>query len=298
MPAASSNLKGAAAMVAATGFFVVCDCFMKVVMAEIPPFEVLFLRGIAATICCSVLVVAFGQGKAVVAVRQPAVILRGVFEMLSVCCYIVALANMPIADVIAIGQTAPLMLILAAALISKERIGVGRLVLIAVGFLGAVLVAQPGTGGVSLYAILAFATALGIAARDLVGRRVGASVPGFVVILATSVIVMVAAAAMTTLTERWVAPSGRDVLFLFAAGLLVSLGHLAIFLAYRFGTAGAVAPFFYSFAVWAVAAGFVVWREIPNTLALLGIGLIMASGLAIVLIDRRRIVEPRGEIDL
>src|SRR5689334_23783003 len=176
MPAASSNLKGAAAMVAATGFFVVCDSFMKVAMAELPPFEVLFLRGIAATLCCAVLVVAFRQSRMVGAVIQPAVVLRGGFEMLSVLCYIVALANMPIADVIAIGQTAPLMLILAAALISKERVGGLRLVMIGLGFLGAVLVAQPGSGGVSVYAVLAFATALGIAARDLVGRRVSGTV--------------------------------------------------------------------------------------------------------------------------
>jgi drug/metabolite transporter (DMT)-like permease len=125
-------------------------------------------------------------------------------------------------------------------------------------------------------------------------------VPGFVVIFATILVVTAAAAAMTGLREQWVAPSGLHVSYLAAAGLFVMLGHFSIFLAYRYGTAGAVAPFFYAFAVWAMLVGYLVWHEIPNGLALLGIALIVASGLAIVLIDRRarRLVEPRGEVDL
>src|SRR5262245_8476821 len=123
-----SNLRGAAAMVAATGFFVVNDSFMKVAMAELPPFEVLFLRGVAAAICCAATLVMLGQLGKLGALFHPTVIGRGLFEMLSVLCYVVALANMPIADVIAIGQTAPLMLILIAVAILGEPAGRTRMI--------------------------------------------------------------------------------------------------------------------------------------------------------------------------
>ena len=59
-------------------------------------------------------------------------------------------------------------------------------------------------------------------------------------------------------------------------------------LAYRLGRTAAVAPFFYSFALWAVLSGFFVFGALPNALALAGIALIVASGVAIVLLDQRR----------
>jgi drug/metabolite transporter (DMT)-like permease len=59
-------------------------------------------------------------------------------------------------------------------------------------------------------------------------------------------------------------------------------------LAYRLGRTAAVAPFFYSFAIWAVLSGLLVFGALPNALALAGIALIVASGVAIVLLDQRR----------
>ncbi len=67
-------------------------------------------------------------------------------------------------------------------------------------------------------------------------------------------------------------------------------------MAYRLGAPGVIAPFFYSFAIWAVVAGMVIFHELPNPLALLGITAIIASGLAIVLLDRRLIQAPRPAI--
>src|SRR5262245_9490643 len=110
-----SNLRGVTAMIASTGMFVINDSFMKLAIDDLPPFEVLFLRGVAATLCCAALVLVFGQMRSLGAALQPTVLGRALVETLGVLCYIVALAHMPIADVVAISQTAPLMLILAAS---------------------------------------------------------------------------------------------------------------------------------------------------------------------------------------
>ena len=97
------------------------------------------------------------------------------------------------------------------------------------------------------------------------------------------------------LTEEIVMPSAQHGLYLLASGFFVTLGHYGVFLAYRLGTPAAIAPFFYSFAVWAMLSGLVVFGELPNALALIGIAAILASGLGIILIDRRnrtRTLEP------
>jgi drug/metabolite transporter (DMT)-like permease len=194
----ASNLTGIAAMVVGTGSFVVGDSFMKMVTVDLPPFEVLFLRGVAASLACGVLLVVLGDWRVVSSALHPRALLRAAGETLSVLCYIVALARLPIADAIAILQTAPLILILAVAFLLRERVGAARVALALVGFAGAFLVAQPGSAGISPATLLAFASALLIAARDLVGRDVPACIPVMVVTFATNAMVMIVAGAMSS----------------------------------------------------------------------------------------------------
>jgi drug/metabolite transporter (DMT)-like permease len=284
----TSNLTGIVAMLAGTGAFVVGDSFMKVVTSDLPPFEVLFLRGVAATLACGLLLVVLGDWRVVSSALHPRALLRAAGETLSVLCYIVALARLPIADAIAILQTAPLIVILAVAFLLRERVGAARVALALVGFAGAVLVAQPGSAGISPAALFAFASALLIAARDLVGRGVPARIPVMVVTFATNTMVMVVSGLMSLGFESWQPPAGWHLAFLGFAGLFVTLGHVGLLLAYRLGRTAAVAPFFYSFALWAVVAGVAVFGALPNALALAGIALIVGSGVAIVLLDQRR----------
>jgi drug/metabolite transporter (DMT)-like permease len=77
------------------------------------------------------------------------------------------------------------------------------------------------------------------------------------------------------------------VILLGAAGLFVVGGHFFIFMAYRIGPATTVAPFYYLFTFWAVISGLLVFGVVPNRLALAGIVLLVASGIAVVLLDQR-----------
>ena len=288
MPSSRSNLRGILAMMSATGFFVINDTFMKLVTEDLPPFQTLFMRGIFASLACLAIIVLFRQGGSLGQSLDPRVLARGFTEVGSVLCYIVALAHMPIADVIAIGQTAPLMLLLAAAIVFGDSIKGLRLGLIALGFVGALMVAQPNAAGLSIHALLAFGSAALVAVRDLIGRGIAASTPGFVVALATATLVMLGAGAFSFSFEIWVPPTSGHWLNIFFAGVLVALGHVCIILSYRLGETAAVAPFYYSFMIWAVIAGFLVWHQAPNLLGFAGMLLILLSGLTVILMDQRK----------
>jgi drug/metabolite transporter (DMT)-like permease len=288
MSSPTSSARGIAAMLFATASYVVCDTFMKLVTAALPPFEVLFVRGIFAVLSCAGLVLVLGQWRSVRRGFGTASLARAGFETASVLCYIVALATMAIADVIANVQAAPLLFILLIATIGRERIGAGRIALIAAGFVGALLVAQPVARGFSVAALLAFASAFGLALRDVAGRAVASEIPALVATLATNIVVLVASGIGMLLTEELVMPNAQHTLYLLASGFFVTLGHFGVFMAYRLGAPAAIAPFFYSFAVWAVLSGLIVFHELPNPLALVGIAAIVASGLGIILIDRRK----------
>ena len=110
------------------------------------------------------------------------------------------------------------------------------------------------------------------------------------VALSAAVIVLVAAAAAHLALETWVPPGRRHLLLLAGAGFFLMFGHFFIFMAYRVGPTRVVAPFYYTFTVWAVISGLLVFGQLPGPLAIGGILLIVLSGLAVVLLDgwRRR----------
>jgi len=293
MSPASANLKGIAFMVLSTGFFSANDAFMKLATVGLPPFEVLFLRGVMASLWALPVVLLTGNARGLPLVLNRWVLLRNSFELMAVLCFVVALANMPIADLTALGQISPMLLLIGVAVLYRDPIGWARAALIAIGFVGAICVAQPGASGISLFAVLGLGCAVGTAFRDIAGRKVSTAIPTLVVAYGTLLLVMVGAAIASLLFEHWVMPDGRHLLLLACSGLLLSLGHFFIFLSYRTGATAAVAPFYYMFAIWAVCSGALVFGTFPNTLALVGIMLIVVSGIAVVLVDiRKRVPVP------
>ena len=135
------------------------------------------------------------------------VLARNLCELGGILCYVVALANMPIADVTALGQITPLLVMLGASLILGEAIGAVRMALIGLGFAGALMVAQPTAAGISIFALLALGNAVLCAARDLVGRRVAPTVPGVVVALSAALVVLIGARSGTSSSRTGCAPT-------------------------------------------------------------------------------------------
>lgn len=288
----SPNLRGILFMILAAGTFVTNDSLMKLVLATTLPMQVLVMRGAAAALWCFPLLFVLGHKAEIYRALNPWVLLRAACEVLAIMSFIVALKHMPIGDVTAIFQTAPLLVLMGVALVWGEKIGGVRMALIAIGVTGALLVAQPGSASASPYAIFGFITAIGSALRDLVGRKVPHDIPGLVVAFATIIVVMLAAATANTMFETWVAPPPQNIIEMLAAGFFLMCGHTFVFLAFRHGQAAAVAPFYYSFTLWAVLSGLVIFHDVPNWLSILGTVFILASGLASIALDRNHTLPP------
>ncbi len=127
--------------------------------------------------------------------------------------------------------------------------------------------------------------------RDLATRRIDRSVP-------TLLIGTVSAAgsrhsfAMLPLAP-WPLPSARAAGLVAAGGVFVAAGYLLHGEAMRLGEVSAVAPFRYGTVLWALLIGIVVWDEVPNIVAVLGIAIVIAPGLA-MLARERRLAQMRG----
>lgn len=284
----SHPFRGPLFMVISTCSYVINDTLMKLATEGLPPYEVLMLRGCAGLLWGLPLMLVLGYGRQLPMVFERRVLARNLAETAAILCYVVALANMPIADASALGQITPLLVLLGASILFRERIGGVRMALIGVGFIGAIMVAQPTMQGISIYAVLALANAVLCAVRDIAGRRIAAEVPGMIVAMSAIIVVLIGAGAMHLATEQWVVPQGHHLLLLAGAGFFLIFGHFFIFMAYRVGPTGVVAPFYYFFTFWAVLSGLVVFGQFPNLLAISGIVLVVAAGLTIVLLDERK----------
>ena len=288
MSFANHPFRGPLFMVIATGSYVINDTMMKLATEGLPPYQVLMTRGAMAALWGMPLLFVLGYGKNLRQLFDRRVLVRNLAEMAAILCYIVALANMPIADASALGQITPLLVLLGVSILFGEKIGALRMGLIGLGFVGALMVAQPTMQGISVYALLALANAVLCAVRDIAGRRVGHEVPGLIVAMSAVIVVLIGAGVTHVATESWVTPQPYHLMLLAGSGLFLIGGHFFLFMAYRIGPTSAVAPFYYLFTFWAVMSGLVVFGQLPNWLALCGIVLVVASGLAIVLLDERR----------
>jgi drug/metabolite transporter (DMT)-like permease len=284
----TSNLRGILSMIVAMGVFIASDSCMKLALADAPLFQLVLMRGFAAVTLCLVLIVATDQAHQLPRMFNPWLVARGLLEVAANFSFTFAIIYMAIADMTAIAQTCPLFVLLGARLFFGEKLGSVRLFLVLVGIVGAMMVAQPGASAASPYAALGFVTAISAAIRDLITRKVPQDIPALVVTLTVLVILMVAGMIGMALFETPVAPGAHHVGLMLLAGALLIAGHALLFIAYRSAAPKTVAPFMYTLTIWAVLSSVVLFGDIPNTLAIAGMGLVVIAGLAIILFEGRQ----------
>jgi len=285
--AAASNLRGIIYMMISGATFVLNDSLMKLMMVELPPYQTLVMRGTFGLIFAICLLKYNGELRVTRSMISRPLLLRGLFEMGAILTYIIALAYAPIGDVTAIFQTTPLLVILGLILFYREPSSALRVGLIVAGFIGALLVAQPGRGTVTPLVMITFLSALLAAIRDLAARQISKDVPAMISTTAVIIIVLTGSAVCGFLFEQWKMPHGWQLILAVGSGLFMMLGHHFTLLAYRNASAQAVAPFYYSFMVFAVAAGYVIFGDVPNVISVIGMLVIVVSGLVLLTLEKK-----------
>src|SRR5829696_4660753 len=248
-----NNRRGIVAMLLAMSFFIANDSLLKLASAT-------------------------GQLGSLRKVASPFGVLRAGLEAVVAFLFISSLPHLPIAIITAIVQSTPLIMTLAMVVLGLERVRWRRWSAIVVGFLGVLVIVRPGPAGLNIYALAALAAAVLVAGRDLATRFVPADVPSTVVALASTAAVGLAG-LLAGLGETWPPLGGREMSYIIGAGILVTLGNLANIMAFRNTDVSVVSPFRYSVILWAILSGFVIFGELPDPTAVIGIALIIASGV-------------------
>lgn len=273
-----ANRRGIALMLLAMACFIVNDTLVKFVSASLPAGQLIFVRGVFATLLVLAVLRASGARLRPRQLTGRWVVLRAAFDTAGTFTFLLSLFHLPLATATAIHMASPLMIALLAAWLLHERIGVRSALAIAAGFAGVLLVIQPNASGFGVWAWLCLLATLLVALRDIVTPRIGADTPSIAITLATAGAVTLTA-ALWSMVEGWAPMSARQVGLLAAAAVFLASGYHLIIRSTRLGALSVVAPFRYSALLLAVLLGWLVWGEVPNLLAWGGIALLVAAGL-------------------
>jgi drug/metabolite transporter (DMT)-like permease len=288
---ARANRLGILAMVGAMGCFVVNDALIKYASETLPATQLIFVRGVMATLLVLAVVQAMGATRRIREITRGWVAVRAGVDALGTLLFLVSLFHLPLANATAINMTSPLTITVLAALFLGERIGRARWLAVGAGFLGVVLVIQPAAEGFNGYALVCLLATVFIAIRDLVTRRVHVAVPSILITLSNTVAVMLLAGALSVF-EGWRPLQAFELGLLGVAAAFLASAYYLVVIATRHGDLSLVAPFRYTALLFATIMGFAIWRDVPNGLAWCGIALVIASGIYVLRASRRARASP------
>lgn len=292
-PAFAADRRGILSMAGAMACFVANDAVVKLLSPSMPATQLIFLRGLLATAIVLAAVFASGAGTRLREAVAPGVIPRALTESVATVLFLTALFHLPLANVSAINLAVPLFIIVLAVVFLRERVGRSHWAAVFAGFVGVLLVVQPGLGSFNVYAVVCLVGAVFQALRDLLTRRISGDVPAVLITLTTTVAVT-AFAGVLSIFAGWRAFGLREFGLLALAAVFLMLAYWLIVDAMRHGRLSLVAPFRYTGVLYAIVLGYLLWGDVPNRLAWCGIALLVAAGLFMLYRERVRMRPPRS----
>ncbi len=275
----SPNTTGAFLMMGSMAAFTLNDACIKATGGVLPLFQLLTIRGLIS----SVLIYALARHLGALRFRLPRrdwmlIALRSLSEVGAAYFFLTALMNMPLANVTAVLQMLPLTVTMGAALFFGERVGWRRILAIAVGFCGMLLIVRPGADGFNIYALYTMVAVIFVTLRDLTTKRMSPAVPSMLVTLAAALAVLVFS-ALVSLRVEWAALDGRLTLLMLGSSLFIIGGYVLSVAVMRVGDVSFVAPFRYTGLLWALILGWLVFGDWPDAVTLVGATIVVMSGL-------------------
>ncbi len=285
MPTERSTVRGIVLMIISAALLALNDTVTKWLTESYPATQVWCLRTVFVLI--PILAVAAHRGRwrelRVVSWRGQAV--RAALFVSTTLLIVLSLESLPLPDVMAIVLASPLFVAALSMRILGERVSAERWAIVAIGFVGVLLIVRP-TGAFQWIALIPVAASLSSALRDMVTRRIGRTETSLAILFYSSLAVIVIGLGSAPLFE-WRAVSTSAWALLALNGALNGGAHFLMIESLRLGEAATVVPFKYSGLVWGLLLGFLVWRHIPDAWMLVGAALVAASGLYLLRLEYR-----------
>jgi drug/metabolite transporter (DMT)-like permease len=279
-------LAGIAMMLAGIAGFAVMDATIKWLTADYPVPQVIALRSWFGLPFLIMLAMREG-GLPALKTHRPLVHLgRYALVMLLSLSFFWALSAMKLVDAVAIAFAAPIIITALSVPLLKETVGRRRWIAIGVGFCGVLIMLRPGIGVFQWAALAALGSAV-VYALLMVTTRVYKTTESTAALMLYPQLGM-SISGIIMVNFFWVTPTMLDLGLFALAGFFGSIGVMCLTHAFRLAPVAAIAPFEYTALVWATLLGFLVWGELPDGVTLVGVSIVVVSGLYIIYRETRK----------
>ena len=216
--------------------------------------------------------------------------LRTVLHIIGIGAMFTSLIFLPLADAVAIAFVMPFIMLILGHFILGEEVGSRRIAACGVGFIGTLLVIQPSFAEVGWPALLPLIVAVDFAFFMLVTRQIAKHVDPIALQTVSGAMAVAMLVPLILIFDpfdivglRLSVPDNDVWLLLFGMGALGTLGHLFMTWSLRFAPSATLAPMQYLEIPMAALVGWLVFRDFPNGLALLGIVITIAAVVYLLL---------------
>ncbi len=210
---------------------------------------------------------------------------RCFFGLMALLSIFTALRNLPLATVVSISFAAPIFTTIFSIFFLSEKVGYFRWLAVLVGFVGILIISEPGLSSLNVYYVFPVIFVLGMSYVAISIRQLSLTEPVWLISLYFSAAITLA--GLFTIPYGWLMPNLKDLILLSFIGIFGGVANLWLSQSYKFSEVSLVTPLKYLALVFAIIFGYLIWDEIPTIKTLVGATLVIVSS---IIIFRREIL--------
>lgn len=258
--------------------FSLMDASVKWLGATYPTAQIMFFRCAVALIPVLIIIVMRG-GIGILRTDQKKMhLLRSLLGISAMGFAFYAFSLMPLAEAVSILHTAPLFMTALSVVLLREAVGIRRWSAIILGFIGMLLVIRPGADMLASGSLYMLVAAFLIGCTTIIIRHLG-KIDDPVCITFYFTLTGVVVSIIGVFFQGWQQPPPMDLALFTLVGLFGGMAQYLMTLSYRHLAVGVVAPLKYLTIVFSGSIAYLVWGEVPDLQSVIGIGIIISSGL-------------------
>ena len=258
--------------------FSVMDLLVKW-SSDYPTGEVLFFRGFFGLLPTYFLIPKNKLKTFYTTERSKEHLFRCLMGLMALIAIVVALRELPLAVVVSLSYAAPLFITVLSIFLLSEKVGVFRWLAVIIGFIGVIIIAEPGFKGMNYLYFLPLIFCIGMAFVTIMIRKLSTTEPIWLISIFFTITISIA--GLATIPMGWIMPNFQDFILLALIGVTGGSANLFLTQSYKLSEVSLVAPLKYLALVFAIFFGYFIWNEIPTIKTLIGASLVVLASLII-----------------
>jgi drug/metabolite transporter (DMT)-like permease len=258
--------------------FSVMDLLVKW-SSDYPTGEVLFFRGFFGLLPTYFLIPKNKLKTFYTTKRSKEHLFRCLMGLMALIAIVVALRELPLAVVVSLSYAAPLFITVLSIFLLSEKVGIFRWLAVLIGFIGVIIIAEPGFKGMNYLYFLPLIFCIGMAFVTITIRKLSTTEPIWLISIFFTITISIA--GLATIPMGWKMPNFQDFILLALIGVTGGSANLFLTQSYKLSEVSLVAPLKYLALVFAIFFGYFIWSEIPTIKTLIGASLVVLSSLII-----------------